>query len=43
MNLSIIIPVFNEENFLEKLFYDLKKHFNSNDTEIIFVNDYHSH
>ena len=39
MNLSIIIPVFNEENFLEKLFYDLKKYFNTNDTEIIFVND----
>ena len=39
MNLSIIIPVFNEENFLERLFYDLKKHFNSNDAEIIFVND----
>jgi len=38
-NLSIIIPVFNEENFLKKLFVDLKKYFNQKDVEIIVVND----
>jgi len=38
-NLSIIIPVFNEENCLKKLFVDLEKYFNEKDVEIIVVND----
>ena len=38
-HLSIIIPVFNEENFLELLFADLKKFFNTQNTEIIIVDD----
>jgi len=37
--LSIIIPVFNEERYLEKLFSELVKYFNKEDVEIIFVND----
>ena len=37
--LSIVIPVFNEENFLSKLFTELKNHFNNYETEIIIVND----
>ena len=39
INLSIIIPVFNEENFLKKLFKDLIYYFNNKDTEIIIVDD----
>jgi len=38
-NLSIIIPVFNEEQYLIKLFLDLKKYFNQEDIEVIVVND----
>ena len=38
-NLSIVIPVFNEERYLNKLFLDLKKYFNQKDVEIIVVND----
>jgi glycosyltransferase involved in cell wall biosynthesis len=38
-NLSIIIPVFNEEQYLNKLFLDLKKYFNQEDIEVIVVND----
>ena len=38
-NLSIIIPVFNEENYLEPLFKDLKKYFNYEDVEVIVVSD----
>ena len=38
-NLSIIIPVFNEEKYLNELFLDLKKYFNQEDIEIIVVND----
>ena len=38
-NLSIIIPIFNEENFLVKLFEQLKKYFNYTNIEIIFVDD----
>ena len=38
-NLSIIIPVYNEENYLESLFKDLEKYFNYNDVEVIVVND----
>ena len=37
--LSIVIPVFNEENFLSKLFTELTIHFNNYETEIIIVND----
>jgi len=37
--LSIIIPVFNEKNFLLKLFDQLKNFFNNDDVEIIFVDD----
>ena len=37
--LSIIIPVYNEVNFLVKLFEELKLYFNSKKTEIIFVDD----
>ena len=38
-NLSIIIPVYNEEKYLESLFKDLEIYFNYNDVEIIVVND----
>ncbi|MDC1047187.1 glycosyltransferase family 2 protein [Alphaproteobacteria bacterium] len=38
-NLSIIIPVFNEEKYLETLFNDLEKYFNYEDIEVIVVND----
>ena len=38
-NLSIIIPVYNEELYIQKLFIDLKKYFNNNYTEVIVVND----
>ena len=37
--LSIIIPVYNEINFLVKLFEQLKLYFNSKKIEIIFVDD----
>ena len=39
INLSIVIPVFNEERYLNKLFLDLKKYFNEEDIEVIVVND----
>ena len=39
INLSIVIPVFNEEQYLNKLFLDLKQFFNQEDIEIIVVND----
>ena len=38
-NLSIVIPVFNEERYLIKLFLDLKQYFNQEDIEVIVVND----
>ncbi len=38
-NLSIIIPVYNEEKYLELLFRDIEKHFNYDDVEVIVVND----
>ena len=38
-NLSIVIPVFNEEQYLIKLFLDIKKYFNQEDIEVIVVND----
>ena len=37
--LSIIIPVFNEVNFLYELFEQLKLHFNEANIEIIIVDD----
>tara|TARA_B100001250_G_scaffold322384_1_gene285611 strand:+ start:119 stop:1153 length:1035 start_codon:yes stop_codon:yes gene_type:complete len=39
INLSIIIPVFNEEQYLNKLFLDLKQYFNQENIEVIVVND----
>ena len=39
INLSIVIPVYNEEKYLNKLFLDLKKYFNQEDVEVIVVND----
>ncbi len=39
INLSIIIPVFNEENYIKKLFLDIEKHFNFKNIEVIVVND----
>tara|TARA_Y100001970_G_scaffold105870_1_gene132643 strand:- start:32391 stop:33422 length:1032 start_codon:yes stop_codon:yes gene_type:complete len=38
-NLSIIIPVYNEENYLNELFNQLIAYFNNDDVEVIFVND----
>jgi len=37
--LSIVIPVFNEINFLDELFEQIKKFFNNQYTEIIIVDD----
>ena len=37
--LSIVIPVFNEINFLKELFEQIKKFFNNDYTEIIVVDD----
>ena len=37
--LSIIIPVYNEEKYLKKLFKDILDYFNFNNIELIFVND----
>ena len=39
IKLSIIIPVFNEDKFVKKLFFQLKNYFNENNIEIIFVDD----
>ena len=39
INLSIIIPVYNEERYLSKLFVDIKNFFNEENIEVIFVND----
>mgnify|MGYP001487612508 CR=1 FL=1 len=39
INLSIIIPVFNEKNFLSKLFDEIKTYFNDSNNEVIFVDD----
>lgn len=39
INLSIVIPVFNEKQYLNKLFIDLKYYFNHDDIEVIVVND----
>ena len=37
--LSIVIPVFNEVNFLNDLFEQIKRYFNNKYTEIIIVDD----
>ena len=37
--LSVVIPVFNEINFLNKLFEQIKTHFNMENIEIIVVDD----
>jgi len=39
INLSIIVPVYNEELYLPNLFKDIKIYFNEKNIEIIFVND----
>ena len=39
INLSIVIPVYNEEVYLNELFLDLKKYFNQEEIEVIVVND----
>ena len=39
LNLSIVIPVFNEDRYLEKLFEQLKIFFNKDDIEIIIIDD----
>ena len=39
INLSIVIPVFNESQYLKKLFLDIKSVFNEKNIEVIVVND----
>ncbi len=39
INLSIVIPVFNEETYLKKLFLDVETYFNKQNIEVIVVND----
>ena len=39
INLSVIIPVFNEKNFLVKLFEEIKNYFNDSNNEVIFIDD----
>ena len=39
INLSIVIPVFNEETYLKKLFLDIETYFNKKNIEVIVVND----
>ena len=39
INLSIVIPVFNEKNFIIKLFEEIKTFFNDSKNEIIFIDD----
>ena len=40
--LSIVIPVFNEINFLNKLFEQIETYFNKDNIEIIVVDDFSS-
>tara|TARA_B100000575_G_C23011522_1_gene582676 strand:+ start:8 stop:1039 length:1032 start_codon:yes stop_codon:yes gene_type:complete len=37
--LSVVIPVYNEVNFLQKLFEQIKIYFNKENIEIIFIDD----
>jgi glycosyltransferase involved in cell wall biosynthesis len=39
VNLSIVVPIYNEERYIKKLFIDITKHFDQNNIEVIFVND----
>lgn len=39
INLSIVIPVFNEENYLKDLFIDIETYFSEKNIEVIVVND----
>ena len=39
INLSIIIPVYNEESFLLKLFTQIETYFNEKNIEVIIVDD----
>jgi glycosyltransferase involved in cell wall biosynthesis len=39
VNLSIVIPIFNEDKYINELFLDIKKYFNQEDIEVIVVND----
>ena len=39
IKLSVVIPVYNEAPYLPGLFEDLIKYFDTNDTEIIIVDD----
>ena len=39
IDLSIIIPVYNEENSLPTLFKEIKSNINNLNCELIFVND----
>ncbi len=38
-NLSIVVPVYNEDRYLKTLFQDLKKYFNKKNIEVIIVDD----
>jgi len=39
INLSIVIPVFNEDKYILKLFDDIEKYFNKKNIEVIVVDD----
>ena len=39
INLSIVIPVFNEDKYLPRLFDDLLKYFDNENTEVVIVDD----
>ena len=39
IDLSIIIPIYNEAKFINRLFDDFKKYFNTKSVEVIFVDD----
>ena len=39
INLSIVIPVFNEDKYISKLFDDIEKHFNEKNIEVLVVDD----
>ena len=39
INLSIVIPVYNEAQYISKLLQELKTYFNSSDIEVIIIDD----
>ncbi len=39
INLSIIVPVFNEDTYLYKLYDEINRYFNESNIEVVFVND----